>query len=92
MDDNDQCCYCEHVNRGYDDCSHPVHWVSERCPLTEILEMYKKIHMHTFPIEWITSFTGCRHFKEDTEYTKQQKEIDDVINERHKQNNTSGVK
>jgi hypothetical protein len=65
-----RCELCENVDRGMDDYSHEVHWISNRCPLYEFSVTYCKINGHFPPVMLIVSLTGCKHFKEDLDWKK----------------------
>jgi hypothetical protein len=52
-----RCELCENVDRGMDDYSHEVHWISNRCPLYEFSVTYCKINGHFPPVMLIVSLT-----------------------------------
>ena len=79
-----RCEKCECVDRGFDEYSHQVHWISDRCPLNEIVKMYREINGHFLPMELITGYTGCIHFKEDLEHKRIEEESNRLIEEMHK--------
>lgn len=62
------CGECEFVDRGLDDCSHEIFWITDRCPLHGLMQLYRRINHAPPPVEWVTSYTGCVHFKLDEEY------------------------
>lgn len=78
-----RCENCENVKRGMDDCSHMCHWISEQCPMHDLVYTYLKINDHPLPIELITGYTGCRHFKEDVEHRKLEEETEQLIRDLH---------
>jgi len=84
------CGECEFVDRGYDEYSHEVFWISERCPLHELMQLYRKVNHYTAPVEWVTSYLGCVHFKLDEKYQHRNDEIDQTLKERHEKNRKVG--
>jgi len=77
------CEYCEHVNRGHDDCCHEVYQISDRCPLSELLKMFLDVNGYPCAIEWSVRYTGCVHFKEDLENKRQNEEFAQFLKEKY---------
>ena len=49
-----------------------------------MMKIYRKVNEKFLPIELITGYTGCIHFKEDLEHKQQNEEADKLIEEMHK--------
>ena len=77
------CGECEFVNRGHDDCCHEIFWISDRCPLDNIIQLYRQVNHVLPPVEWMTSYTGCVYFKLDEEYKRWNEEVDQMNKERN---------
>lgn len=78
------CGECECVDRGNDECYHEIFWITDRCPLYELMQLYRQINHAHPPVEWVTSYTGCIYFKLDEEYKRKNEEIDQMLKERSK--------
>ena len=83
------CEYCEHVNREHDDCCHEVYHISDRCPLSELLNMFQEVNGYPAAIEWSIRYTGCVHFKEDLEYKQRNEEFEQFLEEKYANQNQS---
>lgn len=84
----ENCCEnCTKVNRGHDDCCHEVHWISDRCPLYKMVIFSVKLTKCRYPVEILTTLTGCVHFTLDTVYKKEQEEAAEYIKKLHESRN-----
>jgi hypothetical protein len=84
MADSENCCEnCNNVDRSMDEYSHFCYNVSNRCPIFKTLVIFLEINGYPLAVELATRHTGCRYFKLDEEYKKQNEEADKLIAELH---------
>jgi hypothetical protein len=62
-----------------------IHFISDRCPIYGNAGIYIQVNQRHLPIEMITCWIGCNHFRLDEEYKQKCEETEKFIEGMNKQ-------